>query len=137
MDGYTKIKDKNRSTRQGPRHFQFFREMDDILGGHHNVVFPVVGTLVGVDTRRPEVLEPSGVMAPPTEASFSTITTTPTRPHKHWREADDFLQFLRESEESSQQRHEEAKKRHEKLLMQLKSAQQGFEGLMSQLIDKI
>lgn len=122
--------------RQGPIHCQFFREMDDILGEHHDVVFPVVGTSAGVDIR-PEVLGPSGVMAPPTEASCSTTTTAPTRPHKHRREADDILQFLRESEEASQRRHEEAQRRHEELLMQLKSAQQGFEGLMSQLIDKL
>lgn len=137
VDGYKKIKDTNRSMRQGPIRFQFFREMDDILGGHHNVVFPVVGTSAGVDIRRPEVLGPSGLMAPPTEASCSTTTTAPTRPHKRRREADDILQFLRESEEASQHRHEEAQRRHEELLMQLKSAQQGFESLMSQLIDKL
>lgn len=133
MDGYKKIKDTNRSIRQGAIRFQFFREMDDILGGHHNVVFPVVGTSAGVDMRRPKVLGPSGVMAPPTEASCYTTTTAPTRPNKHRREADDILQFLRESVEASQRRHEEAQRCHEELLIQLKSAQQGFEGLMSQL----
>lgn len=130
VDGYKKIKDKNRSMGQGPLRFQFFREMDDILGGHHDVIFPVVGTSAGVDIRRPEVLGLSGVMAPPTKASCSTPHAAPTRPHKLRREANDILHFLRESEDASQRRHEE-------LLTQLKSAQKGFEDLMSQLSDKL
>lgn len=50
-------------------------------------MFPVVGTSVGVDIRRSEVLAPSGVMAPPTEASCSTTTTAHPRPHKRRLEA--------------------------------------------------
>lgn len=100
--------------------------MNDILGGHHNVVVPVVGTSAGVDIRRPEVLGPCGVMVPPTEVSCSTTT----RPHKLQREADDIFQILHEWDETSQRHHEE-------LLIQLKLAQQGFEGLMSQLIDNL
>ncbi|XP_061587389.1 uncharacterized protein LOC133452174 isoform X2 [Cololabis saira] len=140
VDAYKNIKDNNNSTGIGTRRFKFFGEMDDLLGGQHDVVFPVVGTAAGLEIRSPEVLGPSAVMAPLAEASSArlpTPSTTPTRPHKRLRELDDVLQFLRESEEASQRRHEEAQRRHEELLAQLKSTQQGFEGLMSRLLDKL
>ena len=144
VDAYKKIKNNNKATGKGAIRFQFFKEMDDLLGGQHDVVFPVVGTSAGLSIRRPEVLGRSGVTAPLAEAaSCSSIhtaptpCTTPTQPLKRRRVQDDILQFLRESEEASQARQEEAQRRHEELLAQLKSAQQGFEGLMGRLIDKL
>ena len=140
IDEYKKIKENNKSTGKGTIRFQFLEEMDDFLAGQHDVVFPVVGTSAGLDIRRPEVLGPSAVTAPPAEAaSCSSTHTAPThtRPHKRRREQDDVLQFLRESEEASQRRHEEAQRCHKELLAQLQSAQQGFEGLMSRFLDRM
>lgn len=96
IDAYKKIKDNNKSTGKGTIRFQFFEEMDDLLAEQHDVVFPVVGTSAGLDVRRPEVLGPSAVTAPPAEAaSCSSTHTAPThtRPHKRRREQDDVLQF--------------------------------------------
>lgn len=42
VEAYKKVKDNNSSTGSGPSKFQFFDEMDDLLGGHHDIVFPVV-----------------------------------------------------------------------------------------------
>ncbi|XP_030285167.1 uncharacterized protein LOC115588612 isoform X2 [Sparus aurata] len=73
IDAYKIIKDNNKSTGK------FFEEMDDLLAGQHDVVFPVVGTSAGLDIRRPEVLGPSAVTAPPAEAaSCSSTHTAPT-----------------------------------------------------------
>lgn len=44
IDTYKKIKDNNKATGKGTIRFQFFGEMDDLLAGQHDIVFPVVGT---------------------------------------------------------------------------------------------
>ncbi|XP_074553711.1 uncharacterized protein LOC141810222 [Halichoeres trimaculatus] len=144
IEAYKKIKENNRGTLQGPIRFQFYVEMDELLGGQHNIVFPVVGTAARHTVKRQTVLGASGAMAPLADASPCSSThasptscSTPARPRKRRRFADDVLQFLHESEEASQRRHEEAQRRHQELLAQLKSAQQGFESLMSRLLDKL
>lgn len=131
VDGYKKVKDNMDKTGGAAIKFQFFVEMDDLIGGQHDVVFPVVGTSAGLSVRRPEVLATNTEPCAETASSSSTPTSathTPTRPLK--RRRDDILQFLKESEEESRRRHDE-------LLAQLKSAQQGFEGLMSRILDKL
>ncbi|XP_061593365.1 uncharacterized protein LOC133457971 [Cololabis saira] len=133
VDGYKRIKDNNSWTGKGTIRFKFFCEMDELLRGQHDVAFPVVGTDAGLDIRRPEVLRSSAVTAPLAEASSATLptpSTTPTRPHKRRREQDDVLQFLRESQEASQRRHEEAQRRHEE-------AQRRHEELLAQLKGKV
>ncbi|CAL8274774.1 unnamed protein product [Gadus morhua 'NCC'] len=37
VQGYKKVKDHNASTGRGPGRFQFLKEMEELLGGHHDV----------------------------------------------------------------------------------------------------
>ncbi len=67
-------------------------------------------------------LHPSG------NTSCTPLSATP-KSHRHQRD-DDLLQFVRDSEAASQ-------RWHEGTLAQLRSAQQGFESLMSRLLDKL
>ncbi|CAL8406387.1 unnamed protein product [Arctogadus glacialis] len=57
VEAYKNFKDHNSSTGRGPAKFQFYTEMDDLMGGHHDIVFPVVGTDMGLDVRRPGALQ--------------------------------------------------------------------------------
>ena len=140
------MKDQNSSTGRGPGKFQFYSEMDDLLGGHHDIVFPVVGTAMGLDVRRPDALKVS-VSAPDTSPSSSTSTPSPPtnshsvptkptdaprRPRK--RQEDDLLGFLKESEAASQAA---AQKRHAETLAQMREAQEGFQRLLSQMAEKM
>ncbi|KAJ3583490.1 hypothetical protein NHX12_017217 [Muraenolepis orangiensis] len=51
-----RLKDIN-STGKGTMRFQFYVEMDILLGAQHDIVFPVVGTSEeGLEVRRPEAL---------------------------------------------------------------------------------
>jgi len=53
--GLQKNKGQQFIHREGaPSKFQFFNEMDALLGGHYHIVFPVVGTTMGLDVRRPD-----------------------------------------------------------------------------------
>lgn len=83
--------------------------MDDLLGGQHNIVFPVVGIPEGLEVCRPEALGHSSSVTAlyDTASSRETMTATPTPPRKHRRVDDEMMQFLRVSEEASQQRHKE------------------------------
>lgn len=138
-DEYKKVKDDNRSTRQEDTSFQYFSEMEELLGGHHDVEFPVVGTVKGVEVRRPKALNVDDGRDSPamahTEAATPTASATLTRPHplkrkrtdKHYL---DLLDFLKESTAARQRRHEET-------LVQMKSAQDGFEALMNRFLDKL
>ena len=167
VEGYKKVKDHNSSTGRGPGRFQFFNEMDDLMGGHHDIVFPVVGTAMGLDVRRPDALKVS-VSSPDASPSSSTSTPspvcvtnahapapsrtpspppssgtprtaptmpldTPRRARKRQRE-DDLLGFLRESEAASQVA---AQKRHAETLAQMKEAQEGFQRLLGQMVEKM
>ncbi|CAM4610390.1 unnamed protein product [Leuciscus chuanchicus] len=58
--------------------FSFFAEMDDLLGGHHDIVFPVVGTTMGLDVRRPDALQVN-VSAPDISPAQSTSAPSPVR----------------------------------------------------------
>ncbi|XP_055058678.1 uncharacterized protein [Misgurnus anguillicaudatus] len=122
VDAYKKIKDSNKTPEKHKIRFQFYSEMDDLLGKQHDVVFPVVGsgTSVGLDVRRPQA-------AP---CQTTPPTSTPTPPCKRQKVDSELMQYLLDSEEASQRRHEET-------LAQLKSAQQGFEALMTKLLDKL
>ncbi|KAJ8340740.1 hypothetical protein SKAU_G00353730 [Synaphobranchus kaupii] len=133
VDAYKKVNDKNKTTGKGTIRFQLYSEMDDLLGGQHDVVFPVVGTSAGLEVCRPEALgHCSSVTAFADTASSpaTTPTATPTPPRKRRRVDDEMMQFPRDSEETSRQRREET-------VAQLKSAQQGFQALMTKLLDKL
>ncbi|KAJ3610767.1 hypothetical protein NHX12_022858 [Muraenolepis orangiensis] len=129
VDSYKRLKDNINSTGKETMRFQFYAEMDSLLGAQHDIVVPVVGTSEeGLEVRRPEALgqcRSVSALSPP-----RTPTATPTPPRKRRKVEDEMMQLLRESEEGSQRRHEE-------FLAQLKSSQQGFESLMSTLLDKL
>ncbi|CAL8268799.1 unnamed protein product [Boreogadus saida] len=163
VEAYKKVKDHNSSTGRGPGKFLFFSEMDDLMGGHHDIVFPVVGTAMGLDVRRPGALQAlqvsvsapdaspssstsavapaqSGTPSPPPSSRGAprTATTmppanTPRRPRKRQRE-EDLLTFLRESEAASQAA---AQKRHAETLAQMKEAQEGLQSLLGQMVAKM
>lgn len=138
VDAYKKIKDNSKGTGNGSMRFQFFTEMDELLAGQHDIVFPVVGTSAGLQIRRPEVLGPESASASASASAPSpSPSSAPSSTPKRRRGQEDVLQFLRGSEETAQRRHEEAQRRHEQLLAQLVSAQQGFESLMGRLLDKM
>ena len=130
------------------------------MGGHHDIVFPVVGTAMGLDVRRPGALQvsvsapdaspssstsavspaQSGTPSPPPSSHGAprTATTmppanTPRRPRKRQRE-EDLLTFLRESEAASQAA---AQKRHAETLAQMKEAQEGLQSLLGQMVEKM
>lgn len=153
VEAYKKVKDQNSSTGRGPGKFQFFSEMDDLLGGHHDVVFPVVGTAMGLDIRRPDALQvsvsvPENTSAPspapsrtpspsPSSSTSHTATTgpydTPKRPRKRQRK-DDLLLFLTESEAAFQA---SAQKRHSETLAQMRASQEGLQGLLARMVEKM
>lgn len=142
-DEYKKVKDDNRTTKPEAVSFQYFNEMEELLGGHHDVEFPVVGTVKGVEVRRPKALNVDGGRDSPamahteeaTPAATPTASATLTRPpplkrkrtNKHYLA---LLDFLKESTAARQRRHEET-------LAQMKSAQDGFEALMNRFLDKL
>ncbi|KAF1389920.1 hypothetical protein PFLUV_G00052580 [Perca fluviatilis] len=78
VQGYKKVKDNNASTGKGPMHFQFFPEMDDLLGAQHDVVFPVVGTTEGLDVRRQEAVVRSETATASTSVATTSRTTATT-----------------------------------------------------------
>ncbi|CAL8406968.1 unnamed protein product [Arctogadus glacialis] len=86
VQGYKKVKDHNASTGKGPGRFQFLKEMEELLGGHHDVDPPVLaGDGHGVVVRRPDALRRSNSAptpvsedrAPPAVPSTSTASSTP------------------------------------------------------------
>lgn len=142
-DEYKKVKDDSRTSSQELVVFEYFNEMEELLGGHHDVEFPVVGTVRGVEVRRPKALNmDSGRDSPATAhtgsatpAATPTASATPTLPSPLKRRRTDehylaLLDFLKDSVVARQRRHEET-------LAQMKSAQDGFEALMNRFLDKI
>ncbi|XP_056600333.1 uncharacterized protein LOC130418293 isoform X1 [Triplophysa dalaica] len=125
IDAYKKIKESNKTRGKGTIRFQFYSEMDALFGEQHELKFPAVGASVGVEVRRPEALEDSRSISP------KTLPTSESSPPCKRQKVDcELMQFLQDSEEASQRRHEET-------LAQLRSAQQGFEALMTKLLDKL
>ncbi|KAK5859381.1 hypothetical protein PBY51_020940 [Eleginops maclovinus] len=72
VDAYKKVKDG-----KGTMRFQFYAEMDDLLGEQHDIDFPVVGTAAGLDMRRPEALNQSG-----SSTAVPTASATPSTPQR-------------------------------------------------------
>lgn len=142
-DEYKKVKDDNRTSGREGEAFEYFSEMEELLGGHHDVEFPVVGTVKGVEVRRPKALNADGGRDSPatahtgtaTPAATPTASATPTRPSLLKRRRPDehylaLLDFLKDSVAARQRRHQET-------LAQMKSSQDGFEALMNRFLDKL
>ena len=97
-EAYRKLKDSNKSAGRDAVRFQFFSQMDELLGPRRDVVFPVVGTL-----ERPGHC--SGAVVPADTETCPAATPTATTPAcKRQRMDDNLIRFLRGSEGSSQQR---------------------------------
>ncbi|KAF7686756.1 uncharacterized protein LOC124381313 [Silurus meridionalis] len=123
---YKKAKDENRASSGEDVTCEFFHEMEELLGGHHDVEFPVVGTVKGVEVRRPKTLNVDA------ERDSEVTSTRPNllkrkKANEHYFA---LLDFLKESTAARQRRHEET-------LAQMKSAQDGFEALMNRFLNKL
>lgn len=55
-EAYKKIKENNKTTGKGTIRFQFYKEMEELMGSQNYVVFQAVGTAEGLGLRRLEVL---------------------------------------------------------------------------------
>ncbi|XP_060758402.1 uncharacterized protein LOC132901097 [Neoarius graeffei] len=125
-DGYKKAVDNNTSTGKGPTKFQFYKEMGELLGGQHDIDFPVVGTSKGITVRRPEAIKPmkqplmqhdssneEGELSSPTAQSSDSEGTSTSRPpfaQKRKRGEETVTRVItcfKECEEAAQRRHEE------------------------------
>lgn len=122
-----KIKDNNRSTGKGVMRFQFYAELENLLGEKHDIDYPVAGTAEGVEIRRPDAV---GLHDEDSTKEVPTLQPCQPTPHR-WRgraEEGPLLGFLRESESASQTRPEE-------LLGQMKSSQESFQKMMSAFLE--
>ncbi|KAK7152608.1 hypothetical protein R3I93_010740 [Phoxinus phoxinus] len=128
-DAYKKAVDKYASTGKAPTKFQFFKEMGELIGGHHDVDFPVIGTAKGVTVRRPEAFKQPlmfGNSSTEEELSSPSIAhssdsesagpSTLSPPHtsalaRKRKRREDITQVMsrviKECEEATQRRHEE------------------------------
>ncbi|XP_051254001.1 uncharacterized protein LOC127362374 [Dicentrarchus labrax] len=88
VEGSQKSKDNNTSTGRGPIRFQFYAEMDELIGGNHDVDPSVVGSnRAGVVIRRPDALRQSSGAPSPASADWdpssspcnSELSALPTR----------------------------------------------------------
>lgn len=136
VDAYKRIKDNQKSTGQGTIRFQFFKEMDALIGEQHDVSFPVTGNPDGVQLLRPDAVGKT-THSPFTSPASSESTVQPKSPlppaastSRKRRRADDVLEFLRNSEENALRRHTES-------MEKLQSAQDDFKSLMKELIQKM
>nr|XP_033475596.1 uncharacterized protein LOC117252648 isoform X2 [Epinephelus lanceolatus] len=79
-ESYKRIKDNNRTTGQGTMRFQFYAQMEELLGGHHDVTYPAVGTAQGLEIRRPEDLRLPDLSSCPPGSSTSLPGSSTTLP---------------------------------------------------------
>ncbi|XP_061572246.1 uncharacterized protein LOC133425414 isoform X2 [Cololabis saira] len=120
VEGYRRVKKDGRSRKcAGKRamRFKFYTEMDNLLGLEQDVVFPVI--VGGEDTLDLDASPRPAALKFPKPA-----------PHKRRRMEEDVMEFLRQSELASQQRHDE-------MMAQLKSSQRCFDVLMTKLLNKL
>ena len=84
VEGYKKVKDNISSPGRGPVRFKFYKEMDKLLGGNHDMDPPVVGSdCAGVVVRRPNALRRSDRArspARPTSSSSSSPASSTASP---------------------------------------------------------
>ncbi|XP_030214524.1 uncharacterized protein LOC115545467 isoform X1 [Gadus morhua] len=73
VEAYKRVKDNVASTGRGPGRFKFYKEMDELLGGNHDVDPPVVGSdCAGVVVRRPNALRMSNRARSPAQPTSSS-----------------------------------------------------------------
>lgn len=139
VDGYKKVKRKSRAAGKRSIRFQYYKEMDELIEEPDEVVIPVVGTAEGLLVWKPELLEQSlgaalaGTAlspAPDPEQEPTPPSPVTPSPQKRRRLDEEMLELLQQSEEATQRRHEE-------MLAQLRSAQEDFKTLMTQLLQKL
>lgn len=121
-EAYKRVKDNNHNTGNGGMRFQLYDMMEELLGGHHDIEFPIVGTAYVLEIWRPDLLF--------TDNRQSTSLLAPSRTvRRDWSEESALLEFLRESEAASQRRHDE-------MLNQMRASQQSFEDIMKSYLKK-
>jgi len=54
IESFKKAKDNNNSTGRATSKFQFFKEIDSLIGDHHDIEFPVTATASGVVFNQPQ-----------------------------------------------------------------------------------
>jgi len=54
IESFKKAKDNNCSTGRAPSKFQFFNEIDALIGDDHDIQFPVTATASGVVMHQPQ-----------------------------------------------------------------------------------
>lgn len=135
--GYKGVKDNNNSTGRGVVRFKFFDQMDSLLGGQHDIEFPVVGDNEGsLNICRPEVLSAGGEQGQPSSAgevcpenfagtSRAGGTQTPNRRRLKGTRAlaNQLVDVIQDSEQASQRRHCE-------ILEEMRALRISFENLM-------
>ncbi|XP_013882226.1 uncharacterized protein LOC106531019 [Austrofundulus limnaeus] len=137
VDGYKKVKRSSRATGRRSIRFQYYNEMDELIKEPDEVVIPVVGTAEGLLVWKPEVLDQSvdaalagTAFSPTTRPGEEPTPPTPAAPLKRRRVDEEMMELLQQSEEATQRRHQE-------MLAQLRSAQEDFRTLMTQLLQKL
>lgn len=129
-EAYKKIKDNNRNTGKGTMRFQFYNEMEELLGGHHDIDYPVVGTAAGLEIRRPELLTEKGQTLVPVSHPHPPIPpSTPSSVRRRRSEDGELLSFMREAEAATHRRHEE-------IIDQMKASRQSFEAMVTGFLQK-
>ncbi len=155
QDAFKKIKDNNKSTGRGVIKFEFYTEMEELIGSNHDVDFPVIGDATGVHIKNPEALRknssgpsspwPSEVspqdsssssrpLSPEAETSSlssdgSAIHSTSRRKKKKNVGHHELLNFLSESEEATQRRHDE-------IMTQMNASQKTLDTLIQTFLEK-
>ena len=148
VDGYKKAVDNNKSTGRGPSKFAWFDEMNELIGGRHDINLVVTGTQNGIIIHRPNQVRaenvPEECEEKPSQAVDLTEETTPvsirgqgkmpSRKRKH-EEAEDvnmntLLQFFKESEEKSLEI-------EQKMLRELSELSTNMTSLMKKMIEKM
>ncbi|KAL2091989.1 hypothetical protein ACEWY4_011787 [Coilia grayii] len=134
-DGYAKVLENYKKTGKEFTRFQFFSEMHGLMGGEDKMAVTTIGASEGQEAHRPRRRRRHDggsrvtfVSPPPSspEASPTRDDVAGTPQHKRRKLDDELLQFLRESEEASQ-------RRHQQVVAHLKS----IEDLMTKMLDKL
>ena len=117
VDGYKSARDNNSRTGKAPLRYQYFTQMEDLIGGRHDIEFPVTATASGVVIHRPE------------EVGGSTPAQSTPRKRKRDETQNTLLQYLKDSDAS-------AAAQRELLLQHMDQQQKSFEKMFMALLAK-
>lgn len=142
VDGYKGVKDNNNSTGRGVVRFKFFDQMDSLLGGQHDIEFPVVGDneggLMSVGRRcwvqggqgqQSSASDVSPENCAGTSRAGGTRTPNTRRLRRTRAPANQLVDVIQESEQASQRRHDE-------ILEEMRAQRISFENLMREYLSK-